>query len=146
MNPFDPETWKQEWTAFWSAHWIVGPLIALAGFVGWWFRGRMSEAQIAGLNAQISALNERLTLAKELTAAAEKAKDELEKQFMDYNAEVAAKGRNASPAKLGAAIGKFSAANTELNSLLRNDNWSIDWQQKTLDQFKSSREQESKDH
>ena len=146
MNPFDPETWKQQWAAFWSAPWLVGPLIALAGFVGWWFRGRNSEAQIAGLNAQMAALNERLTLAKELAAASDKAKDELEKQLMTYRADVAATGDKVSPAKVESAFVKFRSVNNDLNSVLRNENWSIEWQNKVLEGLKSGKAQESKDH
>jgi hypothetical protein len=55
VNPFDPETWKQQWAAFWSAP--------------------FSRA-----------------------------------------------GDKASPEKVESAFVKFRSANTELNSLLRNEN------------------------
>lgn len=104
MDPFNPDTWKQQWAAFWSAPLVIGPLIAIAGFAVWWFRGRLSEAQVSGLKEQIAAMEQRLKLAADASTASERAKDELDKQFQAYRAEVAAKGNNASPAKVEAAF------------------------------------------
>jgi hypothetical protein len=118
MNPFDSETWKQQWTAFWSAPYIILPFIMVSLWAAWWFRGRTSEGEIAGLEREISALNERLRLAADLVAASDRAKDELEKQFQAYEAEVAAKGSNASPVKVEAAIVGVAKSNTEIRDKL----------------------------
>ena len=49
-------------------------------------------------------MEQRLKLASDASAASERAKDELDKQFQAYRADVAAKGNNASPAKVEAAF------------------------------------------
>ena len=103
MNPFNPDTWKQQWAAFWSAPLVIGPLIAIAGFAGG-SGGDCLQAQVSGLKEQIAAMEQRLKLAADASTASERAKDELDKQFQAYRAEVAAKGNNASPAKVEAAF------------------------------------------
>jgi len=95
---------------------VIGPLIAIAGFVVWWFRGRLFEAQIAGLKEQIAVVEQRLKLAADALATSDRAKDELDKQFQAYKSEVATKGRNASPAKVDAAIAKVATSNTDIGS------------------------------
>lgn len=111
MDITNPEMWKQEWTAFSSAPYIILPFIVAGWLAAWWFRGRTSEGETAGLKEQIAGLKEqiatwdqRLKLATESVAAADRARDELDKQFQAYKAEVAAKGSNASPAKFAAAF------------------------------------------
>jgi thiamine pyrophosphate-dependent acetolactate synthase large subunit-like protein len=104
MDPFNSDTWKQQWTAFWSAPAIIGPLLLIVGSIVWWFRGRLFEAQVSGLKEQIAALEQRLKLASEASAASERARDELDKQLQAYKVEVAAKGSNASPEKVQAAL------------------------------------------
>jgi hypothetical protein len=127
MNPFDPETWKQQWTAFWSAPFIMLPLIVVAGLTAWWFRGKMSDAEIAGLKEQISVKEERLKFAFDLVAASDRdfeklQKDfgKLQKEFQDYKEQVAIEGRNASPAKVDAAIVRVASGNAEIRSKLFN--------------------------
>jgi hypothetical protein len=100
-------------TAFTSAPaWAL--ILATAAIVSpavWWFRGRLFDAQVSGLKEQVGGLKEqiaaveqRLKLASEASAASERSKEELDKQFQDYKADVAAKGSNASPAKVDAAF------------------------------------------
>jgi hypothetical protein len=96
--------WQQQWAAFTSAIWIMLPLFIIVVFVVWWLSGKLSEAQIAGLKEQIAAKEDRLKLAAD---GLDRAKDDLanlDKQFQAYKAEVAAKGKNASPEKVDAAI------------------------------------------
>jgi hypothetical protein len=81
-----------------------GPLLLIVGSAVWWFRGGLFEAHVSALKEQIGAVEQRLQLAADLGAAAAKAKDELDTQFQAYKAEVAAKGSNASPAKVEAAF------------------------------------------
>jgi chromosome segregation ATPase len=113
MDPSNPDSWTKLATAFTNAPlWAV--IMATGAIVGgavWWFRGKMFETQIAGLKEQIAGLKEqiavleqRLKFAAEALAASTGAKNELEKQFQAYKTEVAAKGKDASPAKMDAAI------------------------------------------
>jgi hypothetical protein len=98
------DAWKQQWAAFWSAPWVIGPLILIVGGAVWWFRGKMFETQIAGLKEQIAAMEQRLKLA---TDGLGRAKDDLlslDKQFQAYKAEVMTEGSRASSAKVEATI------------------------------------------
>jgi hypothetical protein len=104
MDPSNLETWKQQWTIFWSAPYIILPLIVVSLWVAWWFRGRTKEGEIAGLKAQMSVKDERLSFAVD---GLDRARDDLanlDKQFLAYKMEVAANGKNASPVKMDAAI------------------------------------------
>jgi hypothetical protein len=121
----DPESWKQQWSAFWSAPVIIGPLLLIVASAVWWFRGWMSQERLAVLKEQIAAVKEQVTaveqqlkLASAASGASERAKDELEKQFLAYKSEVAAKGREASPAKVDAAIVKLASDNTVIRDKL----------------------------
>jgi hypothetical protein len=75
------------------------PLFLLIVWVVWWFRGMSQERlavlkeQIAAVKEQVTAVEQQLKLAVAASGASERAKDELEKQFLDYKSEVAAKGR-----------------------------------------------------
>jgi|SRR5450631_3125589 hypothetical protein len=120
MDVFNPDTWKQQWTAFMSAPFIMLPLIAGAVWVGWWLRGTKSEGKIAGLDERIAVFEDRLKLAAEQSASADRAKDEVEKQFQAYKAEVAAKAEYdvlaATAAKVEAAIDDLESANNAVSS------------------------------
>jgi hypothetical protein len=100
------------------------PLFLLIVWVVWWFRGMSQERlavlkeQIAAVKEQVTAVEQQLKLAVAASGASERAKDELEKQFLDYKSEVAAKGREASPAKVDAAIVKVASGNTDVRSSL----------------------------
>jgi hypothetical protein len=72
---------------------------------------RSEELQIAGLKEQIGALEQRVT---DLTTVS----DRVDKQFQDYKAEVAANGRDASPAKVDAAIVEVADSDTNIGSML----------------------------
>ena len=89
---------------------VIGPLIALAGFVVWWFRGWLFQAEKAGLKEQIGAIEQRLKLAADASGASERAKDELEKQFLAYKSEVAAKGKEASQRRCMLRLSKSPVA------------------------------------
>src|SRR5205809_654557 len=93
----DPAIWKQQWSAFMSAPYIMLPLLAVVAVVAWWFRGKMSEGTIAGLRERIALFDDRLKFAADKGASANQAKDEVEKQFQAYKAEVA---RNAGQTSL----------------------------------------------
>jgi hypothetical protein len=71
MDPTNPEMWKQEWTAFTNAPFIMLAGIMVVGVAVWWLR-RMSEGEIAGLKAQMSAKDERLSLGLDKLAASER--------------------------------------------------------------------------
>ena len=105
------DAWKQQWTDFWSAPGVIGPLILIVGGVVWWFRGSMFEREIAGLKEQIAALEQRLKLATEQMAASVRATDELEKQIQLYKDEVFLEGKMASSADVDDALVKVAESN-----------------------------------
>jgi hypothetical protein len=118
MDLSNPDTWKQQWTAFTSARYIVAPLIVFAGLVGWWLKG----ITIAGLKGRISVFEDRLKLAAKQAESARQAKDEVAAEFETYKAEVGAKAENsalgASAARVEGAIVRFAAANNSLSEIL----------------------------
>ena len=69
MDPTSLETWKQQWAAFWSAPYIILPFVVASFGAAWWLRGNTKEGEIAGLEREISAKDERLKLADDKTAA-----------------------------------------------------------------------------
>jgi hypothetical protein len=88
--------------------------------------GGCPVGQVAGLKEQIAALNagilvfeQRLKLATEQTAASGRATEGLEKQFQLYKEKVSIEGKNASPAKVDAAIVKVANGNTDVRSSSR---------------------------
>jgi hypothetical protein len=126
MDVTNPEMWKQEWTAFASAPYIILPFIVAGWLAGLWFRGRATEGEIAGLKSEISVHDReisvwelRLKLATDSVATADRARDELDKQFQAYKAEVAAKGSNASAGKVEAAFEQLKRENAIMEAGLR---------------------------
>jgi hypothetical protein len=111
------DTWKQQWTAFMSAPYIMFSFILGGGLVGWWLRWIKSEGRIAGLNGRISVFEDRLKLAAEQVALADRAKDEVVRQFNDLKAGVAGNGALAERvAKVEAALNELAAANNAVRS------------------------------
>jgi hypothetical protein len=117
MDLSNPDTWKQQWTAFTSARYIVAPSIVFAGLVGWWLKG----ITIAGLKGRISVFEDRLKLAAKQAESARHAKDEVATEFETYKEE-AAKAENAalgtSAARVQGAILRFAAVNNTLSEIL----------------------------
>jgi hypothetical protein len=113
----NPDIWKQQWTAFTSAPYIVAPLIVFAGLVGWWLKG----TTIAGLKRRFSVYEDRLKLAAKQSESARQAKDEVATEFETFKAEVAATAENAalgaSAARAEGAIVRFAAANNALSEI-----------------------------
>jgi hypothetical protein len=123
MDLTNPEIWKQQWTAFMSAPYIMALPVLVAGWVGWWLRGNRSAGTIDGLRERISALEERWRLADDKAAASDRAKDDVEKQFQAYKAEAAAAKADtaalaAAAERVEAALVKFAAANNAVRSTL----------------------------
>jgi hypothetical protein len=134
MDPSNPDDWRKLATAFTSAPlWAV--ILATGVPVGlavWWFRGTMFEREItslkaemvgkvAGLEGEKSVLEQRLKLADDLKAAFDRVKDELanvQKELQDYKAQVTIEGRNASSAKVDAAIVKANKISVETKKKL----------------------------
>jgi len=116
----DPELWKQQWAALMSAPYIMLPLLAVVAMVAWWVRGKMSEETIAGQRERIALFDDRLKFAADKAASANQAKEEVEKQFQAYKAEVAGNAGQTSlaarAAKIDAAIEELSAANNAVSS------------------------------
>ena len=61
MDPFNSETWKQQWAAFWRAPFIMLPLILVAVVVTWQVIEAVHGTEIAGKDATIEALREEVT-------------------------------------------------------------------------------------
>jgi hypothetical protein len=118
MDRFNPDTWKQQWEAFMSAPYIMFPLIAIAGFLGWWLRGVMYEGKVAGLTGRIIVFEDRLRLAAEKAESADVAKSEVERQFQAYKAEVGDGALAAAAAKVEAAIDELDTANNAVSDAL----------------------------
>jgi hypothetical protein len=118
----DSDTWKQQWAAFWSAPWLVGPLLLIVGSTVWWFRGTMFEREIAGLKAEISTLVRQLSLAADKAEIAGKAEDELKKQIETLEIAVENKADHAAlvalTAKVETGFAKLASANNEVTSSL----------------------------
>jgi hypothetical protein len=118
MDMSNPDIWKQQWTAFTSAPFIVAPLVVFVGLVCWWLRG----IRIAGLKGRILVFEDRLKLAAEQAESARQAKDEVAREFETYEAEVAANAENAalgaSAARVEGAILRFAAANNALSDIV----------------------------
>ena len=118
MDVRNPDTWKQQWTAFNGAPYIVAPLIVFAALVGWWLR----KATITGLKGRISVFEDRLKLAAKQAQSVRQAKDEVAKEFQAYKEKVAANAENtafgASVANVEGAILRFEAANNTLSGIL----------------------------
>jgi ABC-type Na+ efflux pump permease subunit len=114
----DVQELQKEWPIISGAPWLFAAAVVAAGVLIWLFLLIIFRSQISGLKEQISGLKEqiaslkeqigiaeqRLKLADDLVEAANRAREEVDKQLQDYKAEVAAKGRNASPAKVEAAF------------------------------------------
>jgi hypothetical protein len=121
------DTLEQEWKAFLSAPYIIAPLIAGAGVIGWWLRGIRSgrgtdglRGEIAGLKGETAVFVARLKLADEKVAWANKLKDEAikaiesKRQFEDLKAGIVAnEGSTLAElkAKVDAALEKLLVAN-----------------------------------
>ena len=122
MNPFNPETWKKEWTAISSAPFSMLVAIMVVGWIIWWFQGKLSEAQIAGLKEQVSVMEQRLKLASEQAGIANRAENELAKQIRTLGTAIEAKADNYSlsalAAKVKAKFVKLTTANNALSSTL----------------------------
>jgi hypothetical protein len=131
MDPSNPDDWRKLATAFTSAPvWAV--MVATGVTVGaavWWFRGWMSEAQIAGLKAEMagkvaglegekSVLEQQLKLATDGLGRARDDLVNLQKELQNYQTEVAIEGSKASPAKVDAAIVKVTRDNAEIRKKL----------------------------
>jgi chromosome segregation ATPase len=137
MDFYNPDDWTKLETAFTSApRWaLIVAAGAAGGLLGWWLNGTRSvgkvaglegkitglegetAGKVAGLEGRISVLNERLNLAADKAAIADRAKDELEKQVQILRVELAAltaKAENASLAKVEAQLQKVEIATGDL--------------------------------
>jgi hypothetical protein len=133
MDPFSPETWKNQWEVFISAPYLAMPLMVMALMVGWWIGNRLAGARLEGLNgsidnfkATVENLKERLDFAKDREADVQRARTELEQKVLELKAQIAAGAPNeklaAASAKVGVAITDFSTANNALTIALTDQN------------------------
>jgi hypothetical protein len=114
MDLTNPEMWKQEWTAFWSAPFIMLAGIMAVGVAAWWFSKKIFEGQVAGLKEQVAAAEQRLKFATEQMAASVRATDELEREIQSYKDGVFLEGRMASSANLDEAIKSVEESNARI--------------------------------
>jgi hypothetical protein len=125
----------KEWAVIGGAPWSFLIAIAAVGSALWIFLALIHRSEIAGKNSTIEAhkaqiesqgsgLKEQIAAMEQRLKLGAEAKDELDKQFQAYKAEVAARGSNASPAKVEAAIIKVADSNTNIgSSLLKLHRW-----------------------
>lgn len=129
MDPFDSETWKHQWGVFMTAPYVLLPLMVLALLIGWWIGNKLASARVEGLNgtvdnlkANIAVLEARLELAADREKDVQRARAELEKQVQELKAQVGAGAPNekirAITARVDAAIGEFTTANTALSTAI----------------------------
>jgi len=120
VEVFNSDAWKQQWATLTNAPYLMLPLLALVAVAAWWFRGKTSEGEIKGLRERIAGFEDLLKFAAEKAASANEARDEVQKQFQAYKAEVSAYTGKADlaeiAAKMDAAIEKLSAANQAVSS------------------------------
>jgi ATP dependent DNA ligase-like protein len=57
---FNPDFWKAQWGAIWSAPWVFLPALLIAFAVGWKWKGTNQDAEIRGLRADRDASVSRL--------------------------------------------------------------------------------------
>lgn len=114
MDVFNSE-WKQQWETFLKAPYIIASFMVAAWWIGWFLRGIKSERRIDGLESQLKLASGKVELA-------DRAKDEVIRQFSDLKEEVAANaGKGPLAARMAtveAAIENFSAANNAVRSAI----------------------------
>jgi hypothetical protein len=114
MGLFSPGSWEQQWTDFMKYPYIMAVGVAITTIVVWWFRG-----------FQIKIFERQLKLAADKVDLADRAKDEVERQFRAYKEEVASKvGNGALSARVTnveAALAELSAASNAVRSALTGD-------------------------
>jgi septal ring factor EnvC (AmiA/AmiB activator) len=115
-NLLKTEFWERQWAILTSAPFILGPSSLIVGLIVWWVRGAMFKREISSWKKEISAVEQRLKLAADALAKADRDTETLKKEFQAYKAEVAAQGSNASPTKVDAAIARVAKGNTALRS------------------------------
>jgi hypothetical protein len=107
---FTSQFWHDQWAVVTGAPWVVIPLLLIAGFVGWIWKGANNKDEISALKAHIELTKERLKYLGE-------AKAELEQEYKELKAELASDAPNkeellAVVAKIDTALTKLSKANT----------------------------------
>jgi hypothetical protein len=112
------EFWKQPLAAFQNDFWVMLPLFVIVVLAVWWFRGRLSEAQIAGLRAEKSVLEQRLNLAADQAKIASQVENEVERQLQALNLAVTDKASLSALAMLETEIGKLANANNAVSATL----------------------------
>jgi ABC-type amino acid transport substrate-binding protein len=145
MDITNPEMWRQEWTAFQSAPFIMLAGVMVVGVAAWglnWIRfsGRIAglegekavlqrrlEAEIAAKNGEISFLERQLKDTADKLVGAGTATDEVEKRFKILEDAIAAKAENAALAALASqvqsAVGDLGKANNEISKVVSQKTW-----------------------
>jgi len=111
-----PEFWEQQWAALTNVPVILTLPILIVGLIVWLFRGWMSQSERDGWKEQITGLEQRLKFAASALTKSDRDTENLKKEFKVYKAEVVAEGSKASPAKVDAAILRFSKGNAAVRS------------------------------
>jgi hypothetical protein len=132
MDVFNPDTWKQQWTALMSAPYIIVPLLIIIAAVVWWFRGTMFQSTIAGLREQVAGLKAQfetqdMVSENRMHQAAEKVElergrqESLARQINDLKGEIAKAGNDnlaARVAMLEAGFGELVVASNAVRFAL----------------------------
>jgi hypothetical protein len=112
------EFWAQQWATFENDFWVMLPLFVIIVGGVWWLRGKLYDAQIAGLKEQMVAIEQRFKFFVEGLDRAKNDFVDLDKQFQIYKAAVEAKGRDASPEMVDVAMTELKRENAIMSDLL----------------------------
>jgi hypothetical protein len=78
---FDPEFWSGHFAGAMHNWPVVIPLLLLAAFIGWWWRGSNDEGEVRGVRAKNEALEAHLSLAKDQNVSGMKAMHEFRSEL-----------------------------------------------------------------
>jgi hypothetical protein len=112
---FTSQFWHDQWTVITSAPWLVIPLLLVAGFVGWKWKGANDDGEIRGLRAEINAAAQRLELAREKYEAVANQVNELREKVAQQDKVIAELKKTAiAPVR----VDELAASNTEIKRSL----------------------------
>jgi len=92
-----------------SAPWLIVPLLALAGWIGWKIKAAFDNSEIRELKATLGAREGRLHLAKETANALEKQISELQPQSAKLQTEIKTGARPDQLASTSASIATLTS-------------------------------------
>jgi hypothetical protein len=109
--------WHDQWTVITSAPWLVIPLLLVAGFVGWKWKGANDDGEIRGVRAELGTAAQRLEFAREQYEAIVKQLNELRDKVAQQEKVIADLRKTAvAPVR----VDELVSSNTEIKNALTN--------------------------